>query len=70
MSKSVWSVLVALGFVSAALYACHAGMAMMVRRAVGKGMVIAGEGSSVDEIEARRVKARELWVKATRVEGL
>lgn len=56
---------------SAVLYTCHAGMAIYVRldlkRKKESGMV---EDRDPALEEARAQKARDLWVKMTRHEGL
>lgn len=71
MSLGVWVTMVFFSFVSAVGYALHAGMAWMVRRRLAwkerEGVL---EIVDPDEEEARKAKARELWIRMTRVEGL
>lgn len=71
MSKSVWDAMVTTSLLSAALYACHAGMAVYVKKVI-KRKKEAGIEEAVDpaQEEARAQKARDLWVKATSQQGL
>ncbi|MCJ1269987.1 hypothetical protein MMC22_009880 [Lobaria immixta] len=71
VSKSVWDAMVTTSLLSAALYACHAGMAVYVKKVI-KRKKEAGIEEAVDpaQEEARAQKARDLWVKATSQQGL
>lgn len=61
----------ATSLLSAVLYACHAGMAVYVRKDI-KRKKDAGIVEAVDPAkeEARAQKARDLWVKMTNQQGL
>lgn len=69
VTPAVWDAMVATGFVSAALYACHAAAATWVRR-VEMRKREERKGMPIDEVaeEERRKKARELWVKMTKMQ--
>ena len=71
VSKSVWDVMMVFQWFSIAGYTVHGVMAWKVR-SVQRGMKERGEEMPVDpdEEEARRVKARELWQRNYRMEGL
>lgn len=67
----VWDAMLAFQFFSIAGYVLHGVMAWKVHR-VQKGRRERGEVEAVDpdEEESRRQKARELWAKNYRMEGL
>lgn len=71
VSKSVWGAMVATSLLSAVLYACHAGMAVYVRKTIQRNKE-SGIVEAVDpaQEEARAQKARDLWVKMTSQQGL
>ena len=71
ISKGAWGAFVAFNFLSTVMYLCHAGMAFYVKR-VMKQKMESGilEVEDPEKVEARKQKARDLWVKATTAQGL
>ena len=71
ISKGAWGAFMAFNLLSTVLYLCHAGMAIYVKMAMKQkrdsGIL---EVEDPEKIEARRQKARDLWVKATSAQGL
>lgn len=65
VSRYVWGLVVALGFVSAALYVCHAAMAWFVWRTVKAKGEEAPVPIEADSAEAQR--AREKWTRLARL---
>ena len=71
VSKPIWALMVVCSIFSAIGYAVHLAMALKVQK-VEKWKKDSGIVEAVDpeEEEARRAKARELWIKMTNREGL
>ena len=71
VTKGVWDSFEVFQWFSIVGYAVHGAMAWKVR-SVARGMRDRGEVEAVDpdEEEAKRVRARELWNKQYRMEGL
>lgn len=71
VSKGVWDVMLAFQILSIAGYALHGAMAWKVHRVLRlrkeRGEI---EAVDPDEEEKRRQRARELWTKNYRLEGL
>lgn len=71
VSKAIWDTMAAFELLSVVAYAVHAAMAWKVARVL-RGRKERGEMEAVDpdEEEARRQKARDLWQRNYRMEGL
>ena len=71
VSKGVWDTMLAFQWLSVVAYAIHGSMAWKVHRVL-EGRKARGEIEPVDpdEEEGRRQKARELWARNYRMEGL
>lgn len=71
VSKAVWDTMVAFQFLSVVGYGIHGSMAYKVHRVL-KGRRERGEVEALDpeQEEARKQKARDLWQKSYRMEGL
>ncbi|KAL9064043.1 MAG: hypothetical protein Q9161_009126 [Pseudevernia consocians] len=71
VSKAVWGTMVAFQFLSVVGYGIHGGMAYKVHRVL-KGRRDRGEVEALDpeQEEARKQKARVLWERSYRMEGL
>lgn len=71
VQKAVWDVMVVFQFLSVVGYAIHGAMAWKVHRVI-RGREERGEIEAVDPDEeaATRQRARELWHKQYRMEGL
>ena len=70
-TKGVWDAMIVAQWLSIVAYAVHGGMGYYVRRWLRRQKA---EGTleleTEEEIEARKQKARDLWVKATSYDGL
>ena len=71
VSKSVWDAMVVFQFLSVVAYGLHGSMAYKVHRVL-KGRRQRGEVEALDpeQEEARKQKARDLWNRSYRMEGL
>ena len=71
VGKGVWDTMVAFQFLSVVAYGLHGAMAWKVQRVL-RGRRERGEVEALDpeQEEARKQKARDLWQKNYRMEGL